>query len=416
MSRGSILRRGTNFPAVGGFNQAVVLDLVRRAPEGISRVEIAEASGLSPQTVTNVTRRLLTGGLVREAGKRIDGPGKPRTILALDPQGGYAVGVHLDPSVITYVVTDLEGTVVTDFRTPTPRQVRPDLVVDRMSTAIDELIDRVLVPRSRVLGVGIAAPGPIDRETGTVLDPPLLVGWHAVPLRAALADRLQLPVGLEKDVTAAASAQLWAPAGSASPQQVFFYYGTGLGLGIALDSEVVRGGTANAGDIGHLMVSGTGPRCHCGQRGCLGENASPARMVRAAASRGVLEVPERRLTLAQVDRAFTRLCRLADAGDPGAREVVVRAARDIGRGLVLVGNLLDVDTVVCGGPFWDRLSGVGLEQIRDVVASDPARVLTHPIDVVETALGPDVTAIGAAAMVLDAVYSPRPSGLLIHAG
>jgi len=407
------MRRGTNFPAVGGFNQAVVLDLVRRAPEGISRVEIAAASGLSPQTVSNVTRRLLAGGLMREAGKRIDGPGKPRTILALDPRGGYAVGVHLDPSVITYVVTDLEGRVVTDYRTRTPRQVRPDLVVDRIATAIDELIDRVQVPRSRVLGVGIAAPGPIDRDSGTVLDPPLLAGWHRMPLRAALADRLGLPVGLEKDVTAAVSAQLWAPAGSAARQQVFFYYGTGLGLGIALDGEVVRGGTANAGDIGHLMVSGVGPRCHCGQRGCLGENASPAQMVRAAGRRGVIDLPERALTLAQVDRAFTRLCRAAESGDAQAREVVVRAARDIGRGLVLVGNLLDIDTVVCGGPFWDRLSGVGLEQIRDVVGADPARVLTHPINVVGTALGPDVTAIGAAAMVLDAVYSPRPAGLLI---
>lgn len=407
------MRRGTNLPAIGGFNQSVVLDLVRRASEGISRVEIAQASGLSPQTVTNVTRRLLDSGLVRETGKRIDGPGKPRTMLGLEPRGGYAVGVHLDPSFVTYVVTDLEGHVVADSRFRTPSEVRPDAVLEGMATAIDALLADAAVPRARVIGVGIAAPGPIDRASGTVLDPPLLEGWHAVPLRERLAERLRLPVGLEKDVTAAATAEVWSIAGTQERHLAFFYYGTGLGLGLALDAEVVRGATSNAGDIGHLLVSGSGPLCHCGHRGCLGENASPARMVRSAARAGLLELPARTLELPEVDEAYTRLADLAAAGEPEAVRIVRRAAHDVGRGIVLLANLLDVDTVVGGGPFWDRLAGVGLAEIRAVVAGDPALVLTHPVVVESTRLGPDVAAIGAAALVLDAVYSPRPAGLLI---
>lgn len=409
------MRRGTNLPAVGGFNQSVVLDLVRRAGEGISRVEIAEASGLSPQTVSNLTRRLLADGLVRESGKRIAGPGKPRTILTLDPRGGYAVGVHLDPSVVTYVLTDLEGRVVLDRRVRTPRQVQPEAVVTQMAQTIGALVEASGVAADRVLGVGIAAPGPIDRETGTVLDPPLLVGWHRVPLRAALAERLGLPVGLEKDVTAAATAELWSPDGISHPHQAFFYYGTGVGLGVALDGEVVRGSSANAGDIGHLMVRGDGAPCTCGRRGCLGENASPARMVREAADLGVLELPARELGLVEVDRAFTRLSAAAAREDPHAVTILRRTGRDIGRALVIVANLLDIDTVVCGGPFWDRLAPVALPEVRRVVDGDPAVVTTHPVRVLETALGSDVTALGAAALVLDAVHSPRPAGLLITA-
>src|SRR3954468_8799970 len=87
--------RGTNLPALGGYNQTLILDLVRRSREGISRVELAEQTGLSAQTISNVSRRLLDDGLIREGGKQIAGPGKPRTILHLEPTARYAVGVHL---------------------------------------------------------------------------------------------------------------------------------------------------------------------------------------------------------------------------------------------------------------------------------------------------------------------------------
>jgi CRP-like cAMP-binding protein len=87
------VRRGTNLLAVGGFNQAVILDRIRRSPQGMSRVELAETTGLSAQTISNVSRRLLESGLIREGEKKNVGPGKPRTILHLDPTGMYAVGV-----------------------------------------------------------------------------------------------------------------------------------------------------------------------------------------------------------------------------------------------------------------------------------------------------------------------------------
>ena len=114
------MRRGTNLPAVGGYNRSVVLDAVRREAAGLSRTEIAERTGLSPQAVTNVSRRLLDAGLIRESGTVISGPGKPRTMLQLEPGGSFALGVHVDPAVVTYVLLDLHGTVVAHAQTPTP--------------------------------------------------------------------------------------------------------------------------------------------------------------------------------------------------------------------------------------------------------------------------------------------------------
>ena len=241
-----LVRRGTNLDRVGGFNDAVVLDAIRRS-EQLSRVELAEATGLSGQAISNIARRLLDAGLVREAGRlRGAGLGKPRTLLELEPTGRYAVGVHLDPSVVTVVLLDLTGEVVA--RRPVDQYADdPGLLIDGIAKTIEEVIAEAGAPRDRVTGVGIAAPGPIDVERGVVVDPPNLSTWHLVPLRDELAERTGLPIVLDKDVTAAASAERWAGQGGSF---VFFYLGTGVGAGLVIGDEVVRGSSSNVGEIG----------------------------------------------------------------------------------------------------------------------------------------------------------------------
>ena len=283
------MRRGTNAHALGGFNQTVILDTIRRTHDGLSRVEIAARSGLSAQTVSNVSRRLLDSGLIREAGQQILGVGKPRTILKLVPSGGFSIGVHIDPAVFTYVVLDLGGRIVAHAST-----TRPDPVIDGMRDSIDALIETSGVDRDLILGVGVASPGPVDLDLGVVLDPPLLEGWHNLPLRDGLARATGLPVLLEKDVTAAAVAELWMSAGHERDNFVFFYFGTGSGVGLALHHEVVRGATNNSGDAGHILVDPDGPMCTCGRRGCVGQAIMPRTLVEEAIERGVIPPPDRK--------------------------------------------------------------------------------------------------------------------------
>jgi predicted NBD/HSP70 family sugar kinase len=412
------MRRGANLPAIGGFNQAVVLDGIRRAPDGLSRVELAETTGLSAQTVTNVTRRLLDRGLIREMGKQISGPGKPRTILALEPGGGYAVGVHLDPSYITYVLVDLEGRVVGHARARTPTARRPSAVLDAMERSIEALIADSGLDRSTVLGLGIAAPGPIDREAGIVQHPPLLGGWKNVALRSELGARIGLPVALEKDTIASAIGEQWAAGDGEREDFAFVYFGTGIGLGMVLDGEPGHGASSNAGDIGHLMVRGDGELCSCGRIGCLGQNTSPATLVRWARERGVLPeadgpVTEGGLDRVAVDEAFTALADLARAGDAGAIELLSTAMQDLAEAVIQITNLLDVERVVGGGPFWERLTAPGLHVMQAAIDASPRHVAPHPVRVADTRLGGDVAAVGGACLVLDSVFSARPSALVL---
>ncbi|MET0715060.1 MAG: ROK family transcriptional regulator [Microbacterium sp.] len=404
------MRRGTNVHALGGFNQTVILDTIRRTRDGVSRVEIAQQTGLSAQTVSNVSRRLLDAGIIVEGGQQINGVGKPRTILQLDPSGCFAIGVHIDPAVITYVVLDLDGRVIARSSTRTPSDVRPERVIDGMRESIEALIVASGVERDRILGVGIAAPGPVDLDRGVVLDPPLLEGWHVVALRNALAEATGFLVLLEKDVTAAAVAELWTSKAHERDDFMFFYYGTGVGVGLALGHEVVRGATKNSGDAGHMLVDPDGPICSsCGRRGCLGDSIMPRRLVDRAVAGGVLTADATQ----NVDEGLAHLTALASAGDARATHVLEEVASRVAVAVVTIANLLDLDRVVFGGPYWAAVSGVLLPRLGDLINSSAALVTTHPVAVAESAAGDDVAAIGAACLVLDNVLSPRPSALLI---
>lgn len=402
------MRRGSNLPAVGGYNQTLVIDLIRRSGDGVSRVELAERSGLSAQTLSNVTRRLIDEGLVREAGKVGSGPGKPRTLLQLDAGARYAVGVHLDPAVITYVVLDLQGRVVTRFRGSTPRGIRPVETLARLATSIREIVDESGVDASRIIGVGIASPGPLDAEHGLVFDPPLLDAWHDVPLGASLARSTGYPVVLEKDVTAAMIGECWIDVEDRLRHSMFCYYGTGVGAGLTLDGEVMRGATSNIGNIGHLIVDPGGPLCRCGKRGCLGDAITPGALIAEAVARGVITDPA-----IGTDAALDRLAEAARNGQPAARDILDATARRIGRAVLAVVDLLDLDAVVFGGPVWERLGGVLLAPIKAAVVADPAIQTPHAVSFTGSRLGGDVVAIGAGCLVLDGAFTARAASLLI---
>ncbi|CAD5997135.1 ROK family transcriptional regulator [Agreia sp. COWG] len=407
------MRRGSNLHALGSFNQTVVLDTIRRTPDGLSRVEIAEQTGLSAQTVSNVSRRLLDTGVIREAGIRNLGVGKPRTILQLDPSGHYAIGVHIDPAVLTFVLLNMEGEILTHTTSRTPSAADPSAVISLMSRSIEAIIVSSDIDRRRVLGVGIASPGPIDMTRGVVLDPPLLTNWHGVALRDELESATGFFVLLEKDVTAAAVGELWKSAGSERDDFLYFYYGTGVGVGMVLGREVVRGPTNNAGDAGHIVVDPRGPVCRCGRRGCLGDAISPERIVRSAISGGVIRDPGRDLDLVFIDEAFSRVASLAYDGDEKALALLEDVARDVSEAIVTIVNLLDLDHVVLGGPYGGRVSGFLLDRLPELINGSAALATLRPVRVTGSSIGNDGSAVGAACLVLDATLTPRSANLFI---
>lgn len=396
-SENRMIRRGTNLPRMGDFNESVILDAIRRHSAGLSRVELAQATGLSAQTVSNITRRLLEQGVARESGKQRTGSGKPRTLLEIVPTSRYAVGVHLDPAVITCVLVDLLGTVVAQRSERTPSGGDTDGIVADMATSASGLVAESGVDAARVLGLGIAAPGPIDASAGWVVDPPELRGWGRYPLRDRLSEATGFPALLDKDVTAAVVAERWAGAATDSRNLLFFYLGTGSGMGLVVGDTVLRGVSGNAGEVG-----GLGAAC------------STRTLVDEAIALGVLGAEYTVLDPADAQRGLERLARLAAEGETQADGIIERLAIRIGRGVCAAATLLDVDTIVFGGPTWQLLGERLLATIEPMVERSPFVRPSHPTAIRSTTLGENVAAVGAASLILDRALSAQPGSLLLR--
>ncbi|MDI2033119.1 ROK family transcriptional regulator [Paenarthrobacter nitroguajacolicus] len=406
-------RRGTNLPRMGDFNLTVILEAIRRSSGGLSRVELAQIVGLSPQTISNISRRLLDQQLIVEAGKEGSGPGKPRTILRLNPAGMYAVGVHLDPAVITFVVLDLLGDVVKHSRMATPGG-DPAGVITSIAEQIQALVEESGVDAAKIAGLGVAVPGPIDLDEGSVVEPPLLTRWNRVRIREALAEATGLETLVDKDVTSAAVAETWAGGASGAGSFVFMYMGTGIGCGIVLNDEVVRGTSGNAGEIGHIVVDPEGPLCDCGLSGCVKSSCIPQVLVAEAEAAGVLDGSRHGADGPEVQERFAELCDKADAGDEQAIAILDKSATLVARAVSVVTNALDVERVVFGGPFWGRMAPYFLDRVPGLLDKNNAARMIHGLEVVGTGVGEDVGAIGAACLVLEHMLAPRAQRLLLE--
>jgi predicted NBD/HSP70 family sugar kinase len=406
---------GTNLPKVGQYNRAVVLDQIQLA-DGTSRVEIAEHTGLTPQTVSGIVRRLIDENIVREDGARSSSGGKPRTVLRINADAGRAVGLHFDPVELTCVVVDLLGRpLVKARRRPTPADVDPAKVTAAMAGLVDEVLVEAGVDRSAVLGVGLAAPGPIDQARGEVISPPQLAGWTRVPLKQMVADAVGLPVTLDNDATAAAIGERWAGAGRGVANFAYFFLGTGVGGGLVLGHQVYRGGSMNAAEFGHTSVAADGPECYCGNTGCLEALINPPALV-AAVLQKLRDGAESALTTAfrrspsTVDHAA--VCRAAATGDPLATAVVEQAAERLATVAVNVVNIVDVELVILGGHGIRHVEAKFRHAVVRALADRPIARRIRLVDVALSPLGDDAAVIGGAALVLHSTYSPQVSSLL----
>ncbi|MER5982837.1 ROK family transcriptional regulator [Streptomyces sp. NPDC001787] len=360
---------GANLPTLRHHNAALVLDLLRAAgAAGISRLELAERTGLTPQAVSKITARLRAEGLAAGAGRGAPTGGKPRTLLRLVPGAGYAVGLHLDRDELTAVLVDLAGTAVVARTAPLDLGAPADEVLTGAVEAVRGV--GAAGPERRVLGVGVAVPGPLDHREGVLHRVTGFPQWDGYPLRDVLARRTGLPVVLDKDTNAAAlGLALGAPdAGDFA----YLHLGTGLGAGLVLGGEVHRGARTGAGEFGHQTLRLDGPVCGCGGRGCVEALclAAEARGDRAEAARVLGTGAANLVALLDIDRVVLGGRTVAadeDAYVRGVRAVIEERARRDGSGR-------SVPVTVAGGgdrpvaegaaqlvlaPLFGRVGGVG---------------------------------------------------------
>jgi predicted NBD/HSP70 family sugar kinase len=383
--------------ALRELNRLRVIDALRQRGTA-SRSDIARHTGLSRTTVTTLVNDLQAKGLVVEQPLgEIQGRGRPPTLLRLDPSAGAVVGIHFDHRHLRVAVADLSSTVLAE-------QWR-DLDVDHAATsALDaaaDLVDAVLaeagIGRSRVVGVGVALSGPVDRD-GTVGETVILPGWEHLNAVDELTRRLDLPVSVDNDANLGALAEVSFGAGRGLSDVIYVMVSSGIGAGIVLDGRLHRGVTGLAGELGHVVVHPEGAVCRCGNRGCLETVASTdaiLTVLRPAHGAGL---------------NVRRLAELIEGGDGGARRVVNDAGREIGRVLTGICNVLSPAGVIVGGDL-----AVAGEPLLDGIREALDRYVLPPVrgalELRAGVLGDRAEVLGALALVIGDTDRLRSAGL-----
>ena len=366
-----------------------------------SRLELSQSTGLSTATVTNVVAELLAEGNVTEAGTEESQGGRPRTILTINAEHGYFVGVDVGETHIYAELFDVlmqtRGSVTYALDSS---EHNPDDVVRHIVTGFETVLEHAGISADAVIGVGIGVPGIVERtEQEQALVHAPSIGWRDVPLTAMLKAYKSLPpLFVDNGAKAMAQAEMWFGAGRGVEHLAVVLVGTGIGAGIIANGSLYRGATNSAGEWGHTTLQFDGRLCRCGSRGCLEAYAGAA---------GILEslreaAPDHPiLTIADEEQAIAALVEAYRAGDTIARDVLALTARYLGAGVANVINLFNPQLIVLGGWVGMRIGPLILPEIRAAAEQYALQVPLGATRIDMCQLGQDAVTQGAATLALD---------------
>jgi N-acetylglucosamine repressor len=334
------------------INRRIVLNLIR-TNQPISRADLARVMGTRRGAVTLLVNELIEEGVVFEGATGEAKRGRKPTFLYIDSRKRCVVAVDIRPTRTFIMLTDLMGhqqASVSSF--PTERDPK------RFIAGLAKRVSGVLLAHKdlgRCEGVGVVVPGMVESAAGRVLLAPNL-GWKDVNLRDPLAAALRLPVHVENSGKACALAQLWATRDAkAPPNFVYITVSDGLGVGVVLGGEIVRGQHNIAGEFGHVPLNIDGPRCGCGATGCWEAYVSNLATLSRYFGRDLRERPVAAdVATLTVDDLIAR----ARGGDAKALAALLSTARYLGLGLGSVVNAIDPSHVYIGGEItaaWDLI-------------------------------------------------------------
>jgi predicted NBD/HSP70 family sugar kinase len=376
-------------------NSRLVLRKIYDAGE-ISRATLARLTRLTRTTISEVVADLIEQGLVQEVGQGPAGVGRTPTLLSVVDDARLIVAVDITHHEIQGALVNLRGAIRRQARLPLSGQDGTTAL-----TLLFPLLDSLIkAAGSPLLGIGISSPGLIDTASGTVRRA-VNFDWLDLPLRAMVQERYHLPVYIANDGHLVALAEYMFGQSRNSARLVTIKVGRGIGAGIMLNGQLLSSETFGAGEIGHVVVERDGPRCNCGNRGCLEALANVSAIAERAQAIARQHPDSLLHQCALLSEAITidAIAQACQAGDHVAHQLIV----DVGRYLAIaVANLIAVlgarRVVVTGriAPLGQMLRTAIEEEVRQLILPD----LAEATEIEVLAQRPDTILLGAAALLL----------------
>ncbi|USK93217.1 ROK family transcriptional regulator [Rossellomorea marisflavi] len=381
------MKQSWNQSSMKHENKRLVLQQII-ADEPISRADLAKRCGLNKATVSSLVAELMDESLVKEAGIGESSGGRRPVLLYFSREAGYALGLNVEAATVEAALTDLKGTIISQETFPAG-----DTAYESTLRTMEEALDwaQKVVPASAhgIIGVGVAVPGMID-HSGTVLNAPNLQ-WRDRPLKHDLEDRLKLPVLIENEANAGAYRE-YQTRSDADESLLYISIGTGIGAGIVLNGSLYRGQSGYAGEIGHMTLDFQGPRCTCGNSGCLELYASEPALVEMAMGACLEDCKD-----------FDSLVNSAGNGHELALSLFTEAGRALGSGVISAIHAYDTKHIIIAsrGGEWMK------NAVRDTVRAKALPHYRDDLDLVFLDTRLPVASLGVSGLMVDEFLKGR---------
>ncbi|KOG40847.1 ROK family protein [Streptomyces resistomycificus] len=378
-----------------------LLELVRSG-RATTRGALQQVTGLSRATVGHRLERLFRAGWLREgAGGPVDSPlgGRPSITLEFDDAHAVVLAADLDTRHARAAVLSLTGEILAEHSGVLVVEDGPDAVLGELGRWFAELLEKAGHRADEVCGIGLAVPGPVDTDTGRVVQPPIMPGWDGYDIRGRLARAFTehtgapaVPVLVDNDANLMAYGEQRTGHADCSAF-VLVKVSTGIGAGVVVDGSVYRGVDGGAGDLGHIRVpAGADALCRCGSYGCLAAVASGGAVARRLAEAGVPAA------------SGSDVRDLLASGHPEAAALARDAGRQVGDVLATVVTLLNPGVLMIAG---DLAGTAFLTGVRELLYQRALPRSTAHLHVVTSRLGERAGLVGAGAMVVEHLYAPE---------
>jgi predicted NBD/HSP70 family sugar kinase len=342
------------------INSRIILNLVRKH-QPISRADLMRQSGLQRSTISVITEQLMARQWLCEGAVGQSLRGRRPTFLHLNENRAGIFGVNIQPLTTDLALANLSGHFLVRETIPTPRS--PDAFVSQLNSRIRSWM--VQYPMMAYDGIGVSVPGRVDLSSKKFVFGPNL-GWHAADLKGQLEEATGLPVSMENAANACALSEFWFGKHPEGVQNlVVVTVSEGIGVGIILNGQLVRGSSGLAGEFGHVAIDEAGPQCCCGNHGCWEVFASNSAAVRYYNDLGN----------GKPVKTFAEILTLARQGNRRATKTLGRMAEYLGKGIAMLVTGLAPELIVIVGDVtqvWDKLNSLVTEVVRQ-------RSSTHPV-------------------------------------
>ena len=394
-----------SFELMKQLNVSAVLKVIRDNGS-LSRADVAKITGLTPASVTNITKMLIEDEYLVECKVGQSSGGRPPIMLELNPNARCVIGISIGVGMIDVVITNLSAEIILKKSIEiNEERYDYDFVFKELVKLINEVIECSKIEKEKILGAGVALHGIVNARTGMSIYSPYY-GWKEINIKEALENELNVGVYVDNDVRAMALGESWFGITKDISNFVTLNISNGIGAGIIINNKPYYGVDFSAGEIGHIVVEGDGDKCNCGNYGCLETVASNNNITKKAIKlikQGTnsvlkeLKADINQLTIEDISEA-------AKLEDELAISIIKEAARYIGIAITNLINILNPTSIVVVGEIFEN-TFYAIETLNEIVKNRGMKLSSENVRIIKSMLGRDAAVVGATTLVIQEIFN-----------